>query len=155
MKPGATTRSSASTNRRAGSSTRPTATTRPSRTATSARRRGAPVPSTTSPPAIRRSSMRSGLHRAHRAPATDLGLAARALQVEAHAPHETVGPQPELDDLLCVSRLTVVLVVLDELRERHVLIGDVHDPLDHQAVVVAERGDDPLQERDVLPTVGD
>src|SRR5581483_8251369 len=57
MNPGATTRSVASTVRCAGSSTSPTATTRPSLTPTSAGRPARPVPSTTVPPVISRSSM--------------------------------------------------------------------------------------------------
>src|SRR6266542_4293833 len=55
--PGETTRPDASIVRDAGSSISSTATTRPSRMPTSARRRAAPVPSTTLPPAIFTSSM--------------------------------------------------------------------------------------------------
>src|SRR5215211_2338165 len=55
-KPGATIRPDASIVRAAGSSTSPIATTRPSRMPTSARRRAAPVPSTTLPPTIFTSS---------------------------------------------------------------------------------------------------
>src|SRR5215471_18993492 len=54
--PGATTSPSASTVRAAVSSTSPIATTCPSRIPTSARRRAAPVPSTTLPPTIFTSS---------------------------------------------------------------------------------------------------
>src|SRR5262245_40212177 len=55
MKPGATTRPPASISRAPRSRTSPTACTRPSAMATSARRPGAPVPSTTSPPRMTRS----------------------------------------------------------------------------------------------------
>src|ERR671910_386304 len=54
--PGATIRPDASIVRDAGSSASPMATTHPSRIPTSARRRAAPVPSTTLPPAIFTSS---------------------------------------------------------------------------------------------------
>src|SRR6266550_1975322 len=55
--PGATTRPAASIVSRASSVTAPTATIRPARTPTSARRPGAPVPSTTVPPLITQSSI--------------------------------------------------------------------------------------------------
>src|SRR4029450_9852640 len=55
MKPGATTRPSASISRWPRPLTEPTSASRPSCTATSPRRPGAPVPSTTSPPPIPRS----------------------------------------------------------------------------------------------------
>src|SRR3954451_11146564 len=57
MKPGAITRPSTSTVRVAASSAMPFRTMRPSLTPTSARRRTAPVPSTTVPPRSRRSSI--------------------------------------------------------------------------------------------------
>src|SRR5271165_1799818 len=57
MKPGATTSPSASMVDDAGPSTSPTAAMRPPLTATSTRRRGAPVPSTTVPSRITRSYM--------------------------------------------------------------------------------------------------
>src|SRR5947209_2356226 len=56
MKPGATTRSLASMVRRAVSPTSPTLAMRPPAMPTSARRAGAPVPSTSAPFLIRRSS---------------------------------------------------------------------------------------------------
>src|SRR5439155_14394282 len=62
----ATTRPVASMSRFALSSTSPTATMRPSRMPMSARRRGAPVPSTTLPPMMRQSSMATRLVRANR-----------------------------------------------------------------------------------------
>src|SRR5262245_17825662 len=55
--PGATTKPSASMVSRASSVTSPTATMRPSRMPTSARRPGAPVPSTTVPALITQSSI--------------------------------------------------------------------------------------------------
>src|SRR5947208_6433405 len=55
--PGATTRPAASIVSRASSVTSPTATMRPARIPTSARRPGAPVPSTTVPPLITQSSI--------------------------------------------------------------------------------------------------
>src|SRR5579883_2837931 len=55
-KPGATTSPPASMVRAAGSSVGPIEAMRPSRTPTSARRAGPPVPSTTVPPRMRRSS---------------------------------------------------------------------------------------------------
>src|ERR671934_2604507 len=61
MKPGATTRSAASITRFAGSATRPTAVIFPAVMPTSARRAGAPVPSTSAPFLIRRSSTTSAL----------------------------------------------------------------------------------------------
>src|SRR5690606_17134125 len=56
-KPGVTSSPSASTTRAASPSSRPIAAIAPSTTATSAVRAGAPVPSTTVPPRIRRSNI--------------------------------------------------------------------------------------------------
>src|SRR5262249_15756743 len=64
--PGVTTRPSASSTSRALPSTRPTAVTMPSVMATSAVRAGAPVPSTTVPPLIRRSCSLIAPRSAHR-----------------------------------------------------------------------------------------
>src|SRR5919106_938855 len=66
MKPGVTTCPAASTTRRASPPRPgPRAAMRSPSTATSARCRGAPVPSTTSPPRITRSQATSRLHDAH------------------------------------------------------------------------------------------
>ena len=61
MKPGATTCPAASVTRAPSAArSRPTAAIRPSRTSTSARRSGAPVPSTTVPPRMSRSALTCG-----------------------------------------------------------------------------------------------
>src|SRR5580658_4401945 len=161
MNPGATTRPPASMTRRLGSSASPTTTIKPSRTPTSARLRGDPLPSITSPPRISRSnigsppsSSPSGL-RPHGGFAAGRCLGARPLHVEAHPPDPVLVVEPEDDDLGRVAHAAVDLVMLDQLREGRLLAGHVHHPLDPQVVVVTQRRHHAAQERHVLGAVGD
>src|SRR5258708_29255921 len=117
MKPGETTWPVASIVSRAVAAARsPTASMRPSRIPTSARRAGAPVPSRTSPPRIRRSSATRGAYLARK----QLPRAAqRAVQIDGL---ETAGP--------VLDRPSVRLGRLAVRRDLVPILGAEHEPAD-------------------------
>src|SRR5205823_4376911 len=89
-KPGATTAPSASSTRRAAPGTAPSAAMRPSRIATSPRRAGAPVPSTSVPPRISRSKCSAIVG----APAPDLSAKRAASATQAGRRQAISAPMP-------------------------------------------------------------